>query len=72
MEIELPLDKMTIADKFRTLENIWDSMKHAPMDIPVPAWHADVLKARELRVREGTSTYGDWTEAKQRIRERIR
>ena len=72
MEIALPLDKMTVADKFRTLEDIWDSLKRTPADIPVPAWHADVLKAREMRVREGASVYGDWVDAKRRIRERIR
>jgi len=72
MEIALPLDKMTIADKFRTLEDIWCSLKSTPKDIPLPAWHADVLKAREIRVREGTSMYGDWADAKRRIRERTR
>jgi hypothetical protein len=72
MEIVLPLDKMTVADKFKTLEEIWDSLKRTPKDIPVPAWHADVLKARELRVQEGTSVYGDWGDAKRRVRERTR
>lgn len=72
MEIALPLDKMTIADKFKTMEEIWASLKCTSKDIPVPAWHADVLKAREMRVREGTSVYGDWADAKRRIRERTR
>ncbi len=70
MEIALPLDKMTVADKFRTLEDIWDSLKHTQTDVPVPAWHTDVIKARELRVKEGTSVYSDWADAKKRIRER--
>ena len=70
MEIALPLDKMTVADKFRTLEEIWDSLRCAQIDMPVPAWHTDVIKARELRVKEGTSVYSDWADAKQRIRER--
>jgi len=72
MEITLPLDKMTIAEKFKTLEDIWDSLKRTPKDVPVPAWHADVLKAREMRVRDGTATYEDWADAKRRIRERAR
>lgn len=63
---------MTIAEKFKTLEDIWDSLKRTPKDVPVPAWHADVLKAREMRVRDGSATYGDWTDAKRRIRERTR
>jgi len=72
MEVELPLDKMTIADKFRTLETIWESLKQAPVDVPVPAWHADVLKARRMRAKDGSATYGDWADAKRRIRERTR
>ena len=72
MEITLPLDKMTIAEKFRTLEDIWDSLKRTPNDLPAPAWHADVLKAREMRVQEGSSVYSDWVDVKRRIRERTR
>lgn len=72
MQIALPLNKMTIADKFQTLEAIWDSLKHDAADIPIPAWHADVLDARRNRIKEGSATYGDWVDAKRRLRERIR
>lgn len=72
MQIALPLDKMTVADKFNALEAIWDSLKHDPADVPLPAWHADVLAARRTRVNEGSSTYGDWGDAKRRLRERVR
>ena len=72
MEITLPLDKMTIAEKFSTLEDIWNSLKRTAKDIPAPIWHEDVLKAREMRVQEGSSVYSDWTDAKRRIRERTR
>jgi len=50
MEIALPLDKMTVSDKFKILEEIWDSLKRTPKDVPVPAWHADVLWARQASV----------------------
>lgn len=72
MQVEIPLDKMTVADKLRALEEIWSDLQRTPEDVPSPAWHADVLRAREDRVREGTSHFGDWTEAKRRIRERTR
>lgn len=72
MQITLPLDKMTIAEKFSTLEDIWNSLKRTSKDIPTPIWHEDVLKAREMRVQEGSSVYSDWTDAKRRIRERTR
>ncbi len=72
MSIVLPLDKMTIPDKLRAMEQIWDDLQRASDDVPSPAWHRDVLAARELRVREGVSHYGDWTEAKRRIRDQVK
>ncbi len=72
MRLALPLDKMTTADKLRALEQIWESLSRTAEDLPSPAWHEDVLRAREHRVQEGVSKYGDWTEAKRRIRGRAK
>lgn len=68
MQVAIPLDKMTIQDKLRALEEIWEDLRSTPEDVPSPAWHADVLRARESRVREGKSKFGDWSDAKRRIR----
>ena len=72
MHIAIPLDKMTTVDKLRALEDIWNDLQRVPKDVPSPAWHADVLRARENRVREGTARFGDWTEAKGRIRDQAK
>ena len=72
MQVAIPLDKMTTADKLRALEDIWSDLQRTPGEVPSPAWHADVLHARENRVREGSSQFEDWADAKQRIRERTR
>ena len=69
MQVAIPLDKMTTADKLRTLEEIWTDLQRTPDEVPSPAWHSDVLHAREDRVREGSAQFGDWAEAKRRIRE---
>lgn len=66
------LDKMTTADKLRALEEIWADLQRNPEDVPAPAWHGDVLRAREAREKEGVSQFGGWTEAKARIRERTK
>ena len=50
-------------------KTFWSDLQKAPDQIPSPAWHSDVLQARERRVREGESSFGDWAEAKRRIRE---
>ncbi len=70
MEVEIPLDKMTTLDKLRALERIWDDLQRNPGDIPSPSWHDDVLQAREERIKEGSSQFMDWSEAKRRIRDR--
>ncbi|MDE2058484.1 MAG: addiction module protein [candidate division NC10 bacterium] len=68
----LRLDKMTVRDKLQALEEIWDDLCRSAKMIPSPSWHADVLRAREKRIRQGTSRFTEWTEAKQKIRRRTR
>lgn len=72
MVVALQLRKMTTSDKLRALEDIWDDLQRTPEQIPSPSWHADVLRAREQRIREGKAQFRDWADAKRRIRERTR
>jgi len=68
MNISIPLNKMTIAEKLRVIEEIWADLERGAEGLPSPAWHADVLHAREQRVKDGQSHFSDWEEAKARIR----
>jgi len=68
MTIGLPLDKMTTEEKLRALEEIWDSLAATPSEVPSPAWHEDILKAREEGARKGESKFLDWDEAKRNLR----
>jgi len=72
MELAVPLERMTTEDKLRALEQIWEDLFRTPENIPSPSWHADVLEAREKRIREGSSHFTDWTEAKQEIRDSVK
>jgi len=72
MQVIIPLDNMTTEDKLRAIEHIWEDLLRTPEDIPSPAWHVDVLRAREDRARDGSAQLGDWTEAKRRIRRQLR
>lgn len=72
MAIAIPLGKMTIPDKLRAIEEIWDDLRRTPKKIPSSAWHEDVLHARKARIQEGASHYGDWPAAKRKIREQTR
>ncbi len=72
MEQILPLDEMTTAEKLRALEELWEDLSRTPEDIPSPEWHADVLRAREQRMKDGTAQLVDWSEAKSRIKDAVK
>lgn len=72
MQLSIPLDKMTISEKLLALEQIWDDLQRSSKDVPSPSWHEDVLRARQARAQEGTSHFGDWSDAKHGIRDRAR
>ena len=69
VDVILPLDQMTVAEKLRAMEAIWADLTRDEEEIDSPAWHADVLKEREMRVSEGKESYMDWEEAKKQLRD---
>ena len=69
MDLTLPIEQMTTAEKIRALEAIWESLCRQPNDVPSPSWHGDILEKRARSVQDGTSQFTDWAEAKQKIRD---
>jgi putative addiction module component (TIGR02574 family) len=72
MDISLPLDKMTNLDKIAAIEKIWDDLCRDPETVPSPAWHKDVLAAREKEIDEGRAKFTSFDRTKERIRDRIK
>ena len=70
MDVVLPLDRMTTAEKLRAMETLWADLSHNADTFESPAWHADVLRERQQRIAEGKETFVDWEEAKRQLRER--
>ena len=64
MNVTLPLDQMTISDKLQAIEEIWEDLCRSAKDVPSPPWHADVLRARDARTKDGSANYVDWAQAK--------
>lgn len=69
MDLALPLEQMTTAEKLRALEAIWESLCRQPSDVPSPSWHGDILQKRATSAQDGSSQFTDWAEAKQKIRD---
>ena len=68
MDVALPLDKMSVEEKLRALELLWEDLSRTPSTVPSPAWHKDVLEARERRLREGKEKFISLDEARRTLR----
>lgn len=43
----LPLSTMTIGEKLSIMESLWEDISQEPANVVSPAWHEEILKARE-------------------------
>jgi hypothetical protein len=71
MNVALPLDQMTIAEKLQAFESLWDDLCRNAESVVSPSWHGDILLERETRMQQGGEQASDWEEAKRQIRESI-
>jgi hypothetical protein len=72
MQFSIPLEQMSVEEKLQAIGEIWADLAQTPENIPSPSWHADVLRAREKRISEGTSHFLDIDEAKKAVREQLK
>lgn len=71
MTIELPLDRMTLAEKLAVMETLWEDLSANPTDVASPDWHADVLNERRQLFEQGKMNCQTWESAMQQLREEI-
>jgi hypothetical protein len=68
MNVTLPLESMTTAEKLDVMEAIWADLSRDEERVESPAWHAQVLREREAAVSDGRESPTDWEAAKKRLR----
>lgn len=68
MEITLPLEKMTTAEKIRLMESLWADLSRHEEHLESPSWHGQVLRETERRVAAGEEKPVDWEVAKKELR----
>lgn len=59
---------MSREEKLREMEALWADLAKDDEGFDSPAWHEDALNRAKLAVAEGTATFSDWDEAKERLR----
>lgn len=68
----LPLEEMSLEEKFMTIETVWDDIVHNSPDFPSTAWHEDVLKERDAKLKSGEDQLIDWEAAKNSLRDSLK
>ena len=71
MDITFKLNKMSVKEKLRAMELIWDDLCHTS-DFTSPGWHKDILAERERRVKEGREDILDWEESKRQLKDSLK
>lgn len=64
----LNLGEMTTEEKLKAMEMLWDDICRSVPDLSSPAWHENVLKEREQRLKDGKEKFLDWDQAKEDLR----
>ena len=66
----LAIQQMSLEEKLRTMEELWESLSRESSRLESPVWHGDALRETEQRYEAGQEQPVDWIAAKQELRER--
>jgi hypothetical protein len=69
MSTQLQIDQMTVAEKLRIMEELWEDLRTRAEGVPMPHWHKDLLDERERLIETGEAQFDDWDAARRRITE---
>jgi hypothetical protein len=67
MSIELSLETLSVAEKVRLLESVWQSLCRHSGDVQSPEWHQEVLMERNRRLESDQASISSWSDAKARL-----
>lgn len=62
---------LSLHEKLRMMEVLWDGIAPLEAELEVPQWHKDLLEEREQLIQEGKAEFIDWEIAKQQIRDAV-
>jgi len=71
MPVEINFEQMSVSEKLRIMELLWDDLCNNESDILSPQWHENVLMERENLMRDGKDEFIDWDQAKKEMSKQI-
>ena len=70
MNTVLDMGKLSRAEKLRAMEELWADLSRNADEYTSPAWHGDVLQAREADLKAGRDESVPWEVAKRLLKEK--
>jgi putative addiction module component (TIGR02574 family) len=66
----IDIEKMTPEERLRLIEDLWESLRAHPADLPLPSSHRDELDKRLDEIDRGDNRTIPWEEVKRHLRDR--
>jgi putative addiction module component (TIGR02574 family) len=60
-------EALTLDEKIEYLEELWDSLAHEPVSLPIPEWHRDLARERMAFYRDNPKAVREWSEVRDEI-----
>lgn len=51
------ISKMSVLERLRTMEALWDSLTHDPSEHKSPEWHGEILSDRKEKIASGNAHF---------------
>jgi hypothetical protein len=71
MSQTIDLQEMTMPDKLRLMEALWQNLSDNADELASPDWHGQVLAERDRMTDCGEETFIDWQTAKKQLRQEL-
>ena len=62
------LERMSVIERLRAMDQLWDSLNRRDDEIPSPDWHQDVLADRKERAQRGEAKFLTLDQLRSRLR----
>jgi putative addiction module component (TIGR02574 family) len=64
------IERMSFADRLKTMELLWRSLSAQPKRLESPAWHKEILKKRLAKIQAGKGEFLTIAQLKKRLSKR--
>ena len=62
------IERMSVTERLRAMDQLWDSLTRDSDEIPSPEWHQEVLADRKARAQRGEAKFLTMDQLRSRLR----